>query len=159
MFWEDFYFLDRGRHVRYRYISMMWLRHDLIIRQIYFDGGRGSGFWIFWTGAVSGQVWVVHPISMAASLCLKFILGGNTILEWQTYIVDLNNGSLLILIKFLLLLILPKYLISYNKYHSAYHDFIFCWHHCYSRIVQLTPLFQWDLPISIVSTLYTFIFR
>ena len=44
MVWEDFYFLGRGRHVRYRYIAMMGLRHDLIIRQLYVDGGRGSGF-------------------------------------------------------------------------------------------------------------------
>ena len=45
-------------------------------------------------------MWVVHPLSMAASLCLKVILGGNTLLEWQTYTVDLNNGSLLILLNF-----------------------------------------------------------
>ena len=44
MVWEDFYFLGRGRHVRYRYNAMMLLRHDLIIRQLYVDGGRGSGF-------------------------------------------------------------------------------------------------------------------
>ena len=44
MVWEDFYFLGRGRHVRYRYIAMMLLRHDFIIRQIYVDGGRGSVF-------------------------------------------------------------------------------------------------------------------
>ena len=54
--------------------------------------------------------------------------------------------------------ILPKYIISYNKYHSTYHDCIFRWHHYSSRIVLLTPLFQWDLPISIVSTIQTFIF-
>ena len=42
---------------------------------------------------------------MAASLCLKFIFGGKILLEWQTYTVDLNNGSLLILLKILLLLI------------------------------------------------------
>ena len=30
-------------------------------------------------------------------------LGGKTLLEWQTYTVDLNNGSLLILLKCLLL--------------------------------------------------------
>ena len=105
MVWEEFYVLGRGRHVYYRYIAMMWLRHDLIIGQFYIDGGRGRAFWIFLTRAVSGQVWVVHPLSMAASLCLKFILGGNTLLEWQTYTADLNNSSLLIWIKFLLLLI------------------------------------------------------
>ena len=66
---------------------------------------EGAVFWIFLTGAVSGQVLVVHPLSMAAALCLKFILGRNTLLEWQTYTVDLNNSSLLILMKFLLLLI------------------------------------------------------
>ena len=33
------------------------------------------------------------------------ILGGKTPLEWQTYTVDLNDGSLLILLKILLLLI------------------------------------------------------
>ena len=49
--------------------------------------------------------------------------------------------------------ILPKYHISYNKYHSTYHDCIFPWHHFSSRIVPLTPLFKWDLTISIVSTL------
>ena len=42
---------------------------------------------------------------MATSLCLKFIFGGKALLEWQTYTVDLNNGSLLILLKFLLVLI------------------------------------------------------
>ena len=50
-------------------------------------------------------MWVVHPLSMAASLCLKFILGGKTILEWQTYTVDLKNDSLLILLKLFLVLI------------------------------------------------------
>ena len=44
MFWEAFYLLGRGMHVRYRYSSIMLLRHDLIIRQIYVDGGRGSVF-------------------------------------------------------------------------------------------------------------------
>ena len=44
MVWEDFYFLGIGRHVYYRYIAMMGLRHDLIIGQFYIDGGRGSGF-------------------------------------------------------------------------------------------------------------------
>ena len=64
---------------------------------------EGAVLEIFWTGAVSGQVWVEHPLSMAASVCLKFSGGGNRLLEWQTYKVDLNNGSLLILMKFLLL--------------------------------------------------------
>ena len=64
---------------------------------------EGAVLEIFWTGAVSGQVWVEHPLSMAASVCLKFSGGGNTLLEWQTYKVNLNNGSLLILMKFLLL--------------------------------------------------------
>ena len=59
MVWEDFYFLGRGRHVRYRYIAMMRLRHDSIIRQLYVDGGRESGFWDIlnrsrqWTGVGS----------------------------------------------------------------------------------------------------------
>ena len=44
MIWEDFYVLGRGRHVRYRYGAMMRLRHELVIRQLYIDGGRGSGF-------------------------------------------------------------------------------------------------------------------
>ena len=44
MVWEDFYFLGRGRHFRYRYIAMMLLRHDLIIRRLYVDGDRGSDF-------------------------------------------------------------------------------------------------------------------
>ena len=43
-------------------------------------------------------MWVVHPLSMAASLCIKLISGGKTLLEWQTYTVDSNNGSLLILL-------------------------------------------------------------
>ena len=49
--------------------------------------------------------------------------------------------------------ILPKYHISYKKYHSTYHVCIFHWHHFSRRIFPLTPLFHWDLPISIVSTL------
>ena len=44
MVWEDFYLLGRERHVRYRYSAMMLMRHDLIIRQLYIDDGRGSGF-------------------------------------------------------------------------------------------------------------------
>ena len=44
MVWEDFYLLGRGRHVRYRYSAMIRLRHDLIIKQLYVDGGRGSNF-------------------------------------------------------------------------------------------------------------------
>ena len=44
MVWEYFYFLGRGRHVYYRYIAMMLLRHDLIIGQFNVDVGRGSGF-------------------------------------------------------------------------------------------------------------------
>ena len=44
MIWEDFYVLGRGRHVRYRHGAMMRLRHELVIRQLYIDGGRGSGF-------------------------------------------------------------------------------------------------------------------
>ena len=42
---EDFYVLGRGRHIRYRHGAMMRLRHELVIRQLYIDGGRGSGFW------------------------------------------------------------------------------------------------------------------
>ena len=44
MVWEDFYFLGRGRHVRYRYSAMVRLRHELVIGQFYIDGGRGSVF-------------------------------------------------------------------------------------------------------------------
>ena len=44
MIWEDFYVLGRGRHVRYSHSAMMRLRHELVIRQLYIDGGRGSGF-------------------------------------------------------------------------------------------------------------------
>ena len=49
--------------------------------------------------------------------------------------------------------ILPKYHILYNNYHSTYHDCISHWHHCSRIIVPLIPFFQWDLSISIVSTL------
>ena len=99
----------------------------MIIGQFYVDGGRGGGFWIFLTGAVSGQVWVVQPLSMAASLCLKFILGGKIILECQTYTVDLDNGSLLILLKFLILLIslCRHFLFFIYRYHLWYP---FLWH-------------------------------
>ena len=45
MIWEDFDVLGRGRHVRYRHGAMMRLRHELVIRQLYIDGGRGSVFW------------------------------------------------------------------------------------------------------------------
>ena len=44
MIWEDFYVLGRKRHVRYRQGSMMRLRHELVMRQIYIDGGGESGF-------------------------------------------------------------------------------------------------------------------
>ena len=44
MIWEDFYVLGIGRHFRYRHGYMMRLRHELVIRQIYIDGARGSGF-------------------------------------------------------------------------------------------------------------------
>ena len=44
MIWEDFYVLGRVRHIRYRHGAMMRLRHELVIRQLYIDGGRGSGF-------------------------------------------------------------------------------------------------------------------
>ena len=88
---------------------------------------EGAVFLIFLKGAVSGQVWVVHPLSMAASLCLKFIFGGKTLLEWQTYTVDLNNGSLLILLKNLLLLISLCRHFSFilYRYHLWYP---FLWH-------------------------------
>ena len=64
---------------------------------------------------------------MAASLCLKFILGGNTLLEWQKYTVDLNNGSLLILLQFLLLLIslCRHFFCIIYRYHLWYP---FLWH-------------------------------
>ena len=103
MILEDFYVLNRGRHFRYKHGAMMRLPHELVIRQIYIDGGRGSGFCKLWTGAISGQVWVEHPISMATLLCLEFIGGEKKLLEWQTYTVELNNGSLLMLIKTFLL--------------------------------------------------------
>ena len=41
---EDFYVLGGGRHVGDRHYVMMRLRHDLVIRQFYVDGGRGSSF-------------------------------------------------------------------------------------------------------------------
>ena len=44
MIWEKFYMLGSGKHVRYRHGAMMRLRHGLVIRQLYIDGGRGSGF-------------------------------------------------------------------------------------------------------------------
>ena len=44
MIWEDFYLLGRGRHVRYRHGDMMRLRHELVIRQLYIDGGIGNDF-------------------------------------------------------------------------------------------------------------------
>ena len=44
MIWEYFNVLGRGRHVRYRPGTMMRLRHELVIRQLYIDGSRGSGF-------------------------------------------------------------------------------------------------------------------
>ena len=44
MIWEDFYVLGRGRRARYRHGAMMRLRHELVIRQIYIDGGRRSVF-------------------------------------------------------------------------------------------------------------------
>ena len=82
MIWEDFYVLGRGRHVSYRNGATMRLLHELVIRQLYIDGGRGSGFfWKLLTGAVSGQVWVEHPLYMAASICLELSGGGNKLLE------------------------------------------------------------------------------
>ena len=40
----SFYVLDIGRHVRYRHGAMKRLRHELVIRQLYIDGGRGTFF-------------------------------------------------------------------------------------------------------------------
>ena len=41
MILEDSYMLGGGRHVGNRHCSMMRLRHDLVIRQFYVDGGGG----------------------------------------------------------------------------------------------------------------------
>ena len=73
---EDFYVLGGGRHVGNRHCAMMRLRHNLVIRQFYVDGGGGRFFWKLQTGGVSGQVWVEHPLSMATSLCFEFNGGG-----------------------------------------------------------------------------------
>ena len=44
MIWEDFYVLGGGRHVVNWHCAMMRLRHNLVIRQFYIDGGGGSSF-------------------------------------------------------------------------------------------------------------------
>ena len=81
MIWEDFYVLGGGRYVRYSHGAMMRLRHELVIRQFYIDGGREIGFLEIvnrsrqWPGV--GR----NPLSMAASLCLELSRGGNKLLE------------------------------------------------------------------------------
>ena len=44
MIWEDFYVLGGGRHVGNWHCAMMRLRHNLVIRQFYIDGGGESSF-------------------------------------------------------------------------------------------------------------------
>ena len=41
---DGFYVLGGGRHVGYRDVAMMRLRHELVIGQFYIDGGRGGSF-------------------------------------------------------------------------------------------------------------------
>ena len=41
---EDFYVLGRGTHVVNWHCAMMRLRHNLVIRQFYIDGGGGRSF-------------------------------------------------------------------------------------------------------------------
>ena len=48
-------------------------------------------------------MWVEHPLSMAASLCFEFNVGGIKVLELQKYTLDLNNCALLKLINSVLL--------------------------------------------------------